>query len=66
MEKQSHKGTFNFNGEIITLHTLANDKGEAKRSFIIQLAKKLNRTQSSLRRYYSNGKANHEIKEIIL
>ena len=64
MDKQKHKGTFNFNGEVINLWTLAKTKGEAKRFFIIKLAKKLNRTQSSLRRYYSSGKSNFEIKVI--
>ena len=62
MEKQRYKGIFNFNGEVIVLWTHANGKGEAKRLFIIQLSEKLNRTPDSIRRYYSDGKANYDIR----
>ena len=65
MQKQKYKGTFNWNGELIVLWTHAFGERGAKWSFIIQLAKKLFRTQSSLRGHYSTGKPNHEIEEII-
>jgi len=64
MEKQKYYGTFNFNGETITLWTHAINKNRAKAQFIVQLAEKLNRSRGSIRRYFSGGKANFEIKEI--
>jgi len=64
MPKQKYKGIFNFNGELIPLWTHATNKKSAKAQFIIQLEKKLNRTSGSLRRYFSGGMANYEIKVI--
>jgi len=64
MDKQKYYGTFNFNGQNITLWTHAVNKNRAKAQFIIQLAEKLNRSKGSIRRYYAGVKANYEIKEI--
>ena len=64
MEKQKYKGIFNWHGELIVLYTHAWSEGGAKSQFLSQLAIKLNREPWAMRKYFSSGKANFEIKSV--
>jgi len=65
MSKKLFKGTFNWYGEIHTLHTNAGNVQRALFNFMVQLSVKLNRTQSSIRYYFNDGKDRWNIKEIV-
>ena len=65
MDKRLYKGIFNWYNELIILYTHAWSERGAKSQFVSQLAKKVNRIPDSIRRYYSDGKANYEIKAVI-
>jgi len=58
------KGTFNWYGEVHTLHTNAPNETSAYSIFTRVLAKKLSRVPSTVRRYYKGDKDNYEIEEV--
>uniref|UniRef100_A0A6M3JCQ4 Uncharacterized protein n=1 Tax=viral metagenome TaxID=1070528 RepID=A0A6M3JCQ4_9ZZZZ len=61
-----YKGTFNWYGEIHTLHTRkpALSEGMAYRQFTRVLALKLQRTCSVVKLYFNGEKDNYKIEEV--
>jgi hypothetical protein len=61
-----YKGTFNWNGEIISLTTRrpAMNVGVAYRQLTRVLALRLQRTHSAVKLYFNGEKDNFEIKEV--
>lgn len=59
-----YKGTFNWYGEIHTLHTKTRGKNTAYMKFTYALSKKLQRIPNAIRAYFGGQKDNYKIEEV--
>lgn len=64
MNKKLFKGSFNFQGEVITLYTHSKDEKGAFRNLIAQLVRKVEYSGWHLRNYYNGEKDNFIVEEV--